>query len=87
MALKHAQPGEVVDLQPLAERLAETETSAIVCTSSFEAVPARGRRRHRDFDAGGSVRTASTGNTDHNVKRDYRTRIAATGHHQLAAIG
>ena len=38
MALKHAQPGEAVDLRPLGERLAETRTSAIVRTSSFEAV-------------------------------------------------
>ena len=37
MALKHAQPGEVVDLRPLGEHLAEARTSAIVRTSSFEA--------------------------------------------------
>lgn len=38
MALKHAQPGEVVDLRPLGEGLAEAKSSAIVRTPSFEAI-------------------------------------------------
>jgi quercetin dioxygenase-like cupin family protein len=38
MALKHAAPGEVVDLRPLGPRLSAARTHAIVCTSSFEAV-------------------------------------------------
>ncbi len=38
MALKHARPGEVVDLRPLGGGLAEARTSAIVRTSSFETV-------------------------------------------------
>lgn len=38
MALKHAQPGEVVDLRPLRERLADANSSAIVRTPSFEAI-------------------------------------------------
>ena len=38
MALKHAEPGEVVDLRPLGERLAESRTHAIVRTESFEAI-------------------------------------------------
>lgn len=38
MALKHAEPGEVVDLRPLGDRLASAKTSAIVRTSRFEAV-------------------------------------------------
>ena len=38
MALRHAQPGEVIDLRPLGEGLAEARTSAIVRTPSFEAV-------------------------------------------------
>lgn len=38
MALKHAAPGEVVDLRPLGSRLAATRTHAVVRTSSFEAV-------------------------------------------------
>ena len=38
MALKHAQPGEVVDLRPLGDGLAEAKSSAIVRTASFEAI-------------------------------------------------
>jgi quercetin dioxygenase-like cupin family protein len=38
MALKHADPGEVVDLRPHRDRLATARTSAIVRTGSFEAV-------------------------------------------------
>lgn len=38
MALKHAAPGEVVDLRPLGPRLAAGKTRAIVRTASFEAV-------------------------------------------------
>ena len=38
MALKHAQPGEVVDLRPLGAGLAGAKSSAIVRTPSFEAV-------------------------------------------------
>jgi quercetin dioxygenase-like cupin family protein len=38
MALKHADPGEIVDLRPLGDRLGAARTSAIVRTGSFEAV-------------------------------------------------
>ena len=38
MALKHAQPGEAIDLRPLGESLAGARTSAIVRTSTFEAI-------------------------------------------------
>lgn len=38
MALNHANPGQVVDLRPLGSELASARTSAIVRTSSFEAV-------------------------------------------------
>src|SRR5690606_26049823 len=38
MALRHAKPGEVVDLRPLGSALASSKTSAIVRTPSFEAV-------------------------------------------------
>lgn len=38
MALKHAAPGEVVDLRPLGPELGDTKTHAIVRTASFEAV-------------------------------------------------
>jgi quercetin dioxygenase-like cupin family protein len=38
MALRHAAPGEVVDLGPLGPRLTATRTHAIVRTASFEAV-------------------------------------------------
>jgi quercetin dioxygenase-like cupin family protein len=38
MALKHAVPGEVVDLRPFGPRMTAAKTSAIVRTPSFEAV-------------------------------------------------
>lgn len=38
MALKHAEPGEVVDLRPLGSRFGDAKTHAIVRTSGFEAV-------------------------------------------------
>jgi quercetin dioxygenase-like cupin family protein len=38
MALKHAEPGEVVDLRPLGESLGDAKTRAIVRTGSLEAV-------------------------------------------------
>tara|TARA_R110000850_G_scaffold64116_3_gene144281 strand:- start:69709 stop:70137 length:429 start_codon:yes stop_codon:yes gene_type:complete len=38
MALKHAEPGDVVDLHPLGSRIGAVKTSAIVRTPSFEAI-------------------------------------------------
>jgi quercetin dioxygenase-like cupin family protein len=38
VALKHAASGEVVDLRPLGSALATAKTTAIVKTTSFEAV-------------------------------------------------
>jgi quercetin dioxygenase-like cupin family protein len=38
MALKHAGPGEVVDLRPLGDDMGGAKTRAIVRTRSFEAV-------------------------------------------------
>lgn len=38
MALKHAEPGEIVDLRPLGDGLASAKSSAIVRTASFEAM-------------------------------------------------
>lgn len=38
MALKHARPGEVVDLRPFGERIGEAGTAAIVKAHGFEAV-------------------------------------------------
>lgn len=38
MALKHAEPGEVVDLSPLGPELRTVKTAALVKTDSFEAV-------------------------------------------------
>ena len=38
MALKHAKPGEVVDLRPLGDKLNDAKTAAIVKEASFEAV-------------------------------------------------
>lgn len=38
MALKHAEPGEVVDLRPLGSALAAAKTSALVKSDRFEAV-------------------------------------------------
>src|SRR5688572_3418731 len=38
MALKHALPGEIVDLRPLGSGLASETTSALVKSDRFEAV-------------------------------------------------
>jgi len=38
MALRHAQAGEIVDLQPLGATLAGARTSALAKTEQFEAV-------------------------------------------------
>jgi quercetin dioxygenase-like cupin family protein len=38
MALKHAKPGEVVDLRPLGDKLKSAKTAAIIKEKSFEAV-------------------------------------------------
>lgn len=38
MALKHAEPGEVVSLSPLGSALATAKTSALVKSDRFEAV-------------------------------------------------
>ncbi|PWG01744.1 cupin domain-containing protein [Sphingosinicella humi] len=38
MALKHANPGEVVDLRPLGSGLKDAKTSALVKSDRFEAV-------------------------------------------------
>ncbi|WP_299949940.1 cupin domain-containing protein [Hyphomonas sp. BRH_c22] len=38
MALKHAEPGEVVDLRPHGSRIGAAKTSAIVRTPGFEAI-------------------------------------------------
>lgn len=38
MALHHAKPGEVVDLQPLGPKLKETKSAAIIKSDHFEAI-------------------------------------------------
>lgn len=38
MALHHAKAGEVVDLRPLADKLKNAKTAAIIKTQSFEAI-------------------------------------------------
>lgn len=38
MAVQHAKPGEVVDLQPLGQGLCDARTTAIVKADAFEAV-------------------------------------------------
>lgn len=38
MALKHVEPGEVVDLRPLGPALGQAKTSALVKSDRFEAV-------------------------------------------------
>ena len=38
MALNHVKSGDVVDLQPLDERLAGAKTTALVKTEAFEAI-------------------------------------------------
>ena len=38
MALKHAEPGEVIDLSPLGPELNTAKTAALVKTDAFEAV-------------------------------------------------
>ncbi|CEG09818.1 hypothetical protein BN961_03250 [Afipia felis] len=38
MALQHAEPGEIVNLRPLGDRLKEAKTAALVKSECFEAV-------------------------------------------------
>lgn len=38
MALHHAKPGEIVELQPLGSKLNEANTSAIIKSRHFEAI-------------------------------------------------
>lgn len=38
MALKHAKPGEIVDLRPLGDKLNGAKTSAIIKSELFEAI-------------------------------------------------
>lgn len=38
MALHHAKPGEVIDLQPLGPKLKETKSSAFIKSEHFEAI-------------------------------------------------
>jgi quercetin dioxygenase-like cupin family protein len=38
MAIRHANPGEIVDLRPLGNRLYRAKTTAIVKADAFEAV-------------------------------------------------
>ncbi len=38
MALHHAKPGEIVELQPLGSKLHEARTSAIIKSQHFEAI-------------------------------------------------
>lgn len=38
MALHHAKPGEVVDLQPLGPKLKETKSTAIIKSGAFETI-------------------------------------------------
>lgn len=38
MAIQHAQPGEVVDVRPLGESLADTKTRTLFKTKTVEAV-------------------------------------------------
>ena len=38
MALRHAQPGEIVDVRPLGPRLAESRTTTLLKTDNVEVV-------------------------------------------------
>jgi len=38
MAISHAQPGEVVDLSPLADAIATTKTSTLISTASMKVI-------------------------------------------------
>lgn len=38
MAIPHAQPGELIDLRPLGDRLAESRTTALIKTDAFEVI-------------------------------------------------
>lgn len=38
MALRHAEPGEIVDLRPLGSKLTDAKTSAIIKSEHFEAI-------------------------------------------------
>lgn len=38
MAIRHAQPGEVVDVRPLGEKLTDTKTTALFKTEAMEVV-------------------------------------------------
>jgi len=38
MALEHAQPGEIVDIQPLGRKLAASHTSVLIKTKTLEVI-------------------------------------------------
>ena len=38
MAIQHAQPGDVIDVRPLAERLASSKTTTLIKTTHLEVI-------------------------------------------------
>ncbi len=58
MAIPHAHPGMPVDLQPLGEALAETETTALVKNDAFEAIRLvlrKGKEVCHEHEVGGVI--------------------------------
>jgi quercetin dioxygenase-like cupin family protein len=58
MAIPHAYPGTPVDLRPLGEDLAKTETTALVKNDAFEAIRLvlrRGQEVCHDHEVAGTI--------------------------------
>jgi quercetin dioxygenase-like cupin family protein len=97
MAIPHAYPGMPVDLRPLGEALAKTETTALVKNNDFEAIRLvlpKGREVCHDHEVEGMItvyciegRVAlTTGGATHELPAGHWTYLMRHDPHTLRAL-
>ena len=97
MAIPHANPGISVDLRPLGEALAKTETTALVKNNDFEAIRLvlpKGREVCHDHEIEGMItlyciegRVALTsGGVTHELPAGHWTYLMGHAPHVLRAL-
>jgi len=97
MAILHADPGMPVDLRPLGEAMAKTETTALVKNDAFEAIRLvlrEGKEVCHDHEVGGMItvyciegRVAlKAGGAAHELPAGHWTYLMRQAPHALRAL-
>lgn len=97
MAIPHASPRMPVDLRPLGEALAKTETTALVKNNDFEAIRlvlSKGRQVCHEHEVGGMITVyciegrvvLTAGGADHELQAGHWTYLMPHDPHTLRAL-